>query len=101
MTGLKPMPDARCGRGLAQFGTASTYGNPQFRLSCGVSAESYGFANKQLAWETGAPLLGRASPLRTTHLRDPWALRSSSPANLSSTRSPPPSVPTRLPACAI
>src|SRR4029077_743201 len=30
----------------------------------GVPAESYGFANKQLAWETVAPL-------RTAHLRDP------------------------------
>jgi CO/xanthine dehydrogenase Mo-binding subunit len=37
----------------------------------GVPAESYGFANKLLAWETVAPLLERASPLRTAHLRDP------------------------------
>jgi nicotinate dehydrogenase subunit B len=37
----------------------------------GVPAESYGFANKRLAWETIAPLLDRASPLRTAHLRDP------------------------------
>jgi hypothetical protein len=37
----------------------------------GVPAESYGFANKPLAWETIAPLLDRASPLRTAHLRDP------------------------------
>ena len=37
----------------------------------GVPAESYGFANKRLAWETVAPLLDRASPLRTAHLRDP------------------------------
>jgi hypothetical protein len=29
----------------------------------GVPAESYGFANKRLAWETIAPLLERASPL--------------------------------------
>jgi nicotinate dehydrogenase subunit B len=28
----------------------------------GVPTESYGFANKQLAWETIAPLLDRASP---------------------------------------
>jgi nicotinate dehydrogenase subunit B len=33
----------------------------------GVPAESYGFANKLLAWETVAPLLDRASPLRTAH----------------------------------
>jgi nicotinate dehydrogenase subunit B len=37
----------------------------------GVPGESYGFANKRLAWETIAPLLDRASPLRTAHLRDP------------------------------
>jgi CO/xanthine dehydrogenase Mo-binding subunit len=37
----------------------------------GVPAESYAFENKRTAWETIAPLLDRASPLRTTHLRDP------------------------------
>jgi nicotinate dehydrogenase subunit B len=37
----------------------------------GVPAESYGFPNKRLAWETVAPLLDRASPLRSSHLRDP------------------------------
>jgi len=36
-----------------------------------VPAESYGFANKRLAWATIPPLLDRASPLRTAHLRDP------------------------------
>lgn len=33
--------------------------------------EAYGFANKLMAWETIPPLLDRASPLRTSHLRDP------------------------------
>ena len=37
----------------------------------GVPAESYAFANKRTAWETIAPLYDRASPLRTSHLRDP------------------------------
>jgi CO/xanthine dehydrogenase Mo-binding subunit len=37
----------------------------------GAPQESYGFANKRLAWATIAPLLDRASPLRTSHLRDP------------------------------
>ncbi|MGB6348535.1 MAG: molybdopterin cofactor-binding domain-containing protein, partial [Pseudolabrys sp.] len=37
----------------------------------GVPAESYEFANKRTSWETIAPLLDRASPLRTSHLRDP------------------------------
>jgi CO/xanthine dehydrogenase Mo-binding subunit len=36
-----------------------------------VPSESYAFANKRLAWETIPPLLDRASPLRTSHLRDP------------------------------
>jgi nicotinate dehydrogenase subunit B len=37
----------------------------------GVPAESYAIENKRLAWETIPPLLDRASPLRTSHLRDP------------------------------
>jgi nicotinate dehydrogenase subunit B len=37
----------------------------------GVPAESYEFAHKRLAWETVPPLLDRASPLRSAHLRDP------------------------------
>ncbi|HUC47795.1 MAG TPA: molybdopterin cofactor-binding domain-containing protein [Xanthobacteraceae bacterium] len=37
----------------------------------GVPSESYGFANKRAAWEVIPPLLDRASPLRTSHLRDP------------------------------
>jgi nicotinate dehydrogenase subunit B len=37
----------------------------------GVPAESYEFANKRTAWETIQPLLDRASPLRSAHLRDP------------------------------
>jgi CO/xanthine dehydrogenase Mo-binding subunit len=37
----------------------------------GVPAESYTIENKRLSWETIAPLLDRASPLRTAHLRDP------------------------------
>ncbi len=36
-----------------------------------VPAEAYGFANKRCGWECVAPLLDRASPLRTAHLRDP------------------------------
>jgi hypothetical protein len=36
-----------------------------------VPTESYGFANKRLSRATIPPLLERASPLRTGHLRDP------------------------------
>jgi len=34
-------------------------------------AEKYEFANKRCGWECVAPLLARASPLRTAHFRDP------------------------------
>lgn len=37
----------------------------------GVPAESYAFDSKRTGWETIAPLLTKASPLRTGHLRDP------------------------------
>jgi nicotinate dehydrogenase subunit B len=37
----------------------------------GVPAEGYEFAHKRSAWETIPPLLDRASPLRSAHLRDP------------------------------
>ena len=37
----------------------------------GVPGERYDFPNRLQAWETIAPLLDRASPLRTAHLRDP------------------------------
>ena len=36
-----------------------------------VPAEAYEFASKRCGWECVAPLLERASPLRTGHLRDP------------------------------
>ena len=36
-----------------------------------VPEESYAFDHKRMAWETIAPPLDRASPLRTSHLRDP------------------------------
>jgi CO/xanthine dehydrogenase Mo-binding subunit len=37
----------------------------------GFPAEAYTFPAKLLAWETIAPLVENASPLRTSHLRDP------------------------------
>ncbi len=37
----------------------------------GYPGERYGFPAMLLAWETIPPLLQNASPLRTTHLRDP------------------------------
>jgi nicotinate dehydrogenase subunit B len=37
----------------------------------GIPAESYEFASKKTYWETIPPMLDRASPLRSSHLRDP------------------------------
>lgn len=37
----------------------------------GVPSDHYGFASRELAWETIAPLLAQTSPLRTAHLRAP------------------------------
>jgi CO/xanthine dehydrogenase Mo-binding subunit len=37
----------------------------------GVPAESYGFDNKLLGWETIPQFVDHCSPLRTSHLRDP------------------------------
>jgi len=37
----------------------------------GVPAESYGFPNKEMGWETIPGFIARASPLRGAHLRDP------------------------------
>jgi nicotinate dehydrogenase subunit B len=36
-----------------------------------VPSESYKFASKRMGWQTVAPLLAQASPLRTSHMRDP------------------------------
>lgn len=45
---------------------------PKGNLIFGIPAESYGFENKLLAWETIPPLVeSGCSPLRTSHLRDP------------------------------
>jgi CO/xanthine dehydrogenase Mo-binding subunit len=45
---------------------------PKGTLIFGVPAESYGFENKLLAWETIPPLVEEGcSPLRTSHMRDP------------------------------
>ena len=38
----------------------------------GRPAESYRFAHKRYSWEALAPLRRRASPLRTSHFRDPY-----------------------------
>ncbi len=42
------------------------------QLSFEVPVASYTFDHKRLGWEIIPPLMDRASPLRTTHLRDPY-----------------------------
>jgi nicotinate dehydrogenase subunit B len=37
-----------------------------------IPVASYTFDHKRLGWEIIAPLMDRASPMRTTHLRDPY-----------------------------
>jgi CO/xanthine dehydrogenase Mo-binding subunit len=44
----------------------------QPELSFEVPKASYGFDHWRLGWEIIPPLMERASPLRTTHLRDPY-----------------------------
>ena len=44
----------------------------QPELSFEVPVASYTFDHKRLGWEIVPPLMQRASPLRTTHLRDPY-----------------------------
>lgn len=44
---------------------------PKPGIGFGMPEESYGFESKTLAWEVVPALLDRASPLRTSHMRDP------------------------------
>jgi nicotinate dehydrogenase subunit B len=48
---------------------------PRAGIGFGTPAESYGFESKLLAWEVVPALLDRASPLRTSHMRDPVGLQ--------------------------
>jgi len=52
-------------------GQATAGLSPRNTQIFGTPAESYGFENKLLAWETIPPLVDGCSPLRTSHLRDP------------------------------
>lgn len=71
-------------KGFSRLDVVQTEANPSHSLAgqlmdwpivsvdaFGVPAESYTFASKRMAWETVPPLLDRASPLRSSHLRDP------------------------------
>jgi len=45
---------------------------PRATHSFGIPANTYRFEAQCIGWETIAPLLDAASPLRTSHLRDPF-----------------------------
>jgi hypothetical protein len=57
--------------GDSLVGQSSAGLQPKNTQIFGIPAESYGFENKLLAWETIPPLAEGCSPLRTSHLRDP------------------------------
>ncbi len=48
---------------------------PKGGITFGTPEESYGFDNKQLAWEVIPDLIASASPMRTSHMRDPVGLQ--------------------------
>ncbi|HLH98952.1 MAG TPA: molybdopterin cofactor-binding domain-containing protein [Xanthobacteraceae bacterium] len=45
-----------------------------FRPVFGIPGNGYTFENARWGWEVIAPLMDRASPLRSTHIRDPFGL---------------------------
>jgi CO/xanthine dehydrogenase Mo-binding subunit len=48
-------------------------GHPlSWRASYGTPGNGYQFENAHWGWELVAPLMDRSSPLRTTHIRDPY-----------------------------
>lgn len=72
-------------KAFSRLDTATNEGSPSYvlaghllgaplkpQLSFEVPVASYTFDHKRLGWEIIPPLMDRASPLRTTHLRDPY-----------------------------
>jgi len=45
-----------------------------WRPAFGIPGNSYAFDNARWGWEVIAPLMDRSSPLRSTHIRDPFGL---------------------------
>jgi nicotinate dehydrogenase subunit B len=45
-----------------------------WRPAFGIPGNGYGFDNAHWGWEVIAPLMDRSSPLRSTHIRDPFGL---------------------------
>lgn len=48
---------------------------PKGDMNFGIPAESYDFDNKRMSWEVIPDLIASASPMRTSHMRDPVGLQ--------------------------
>ncbi len=48
---------------------------PKGDMNFGIPAESYEFENKRMSWEVISDLIASASPMRTSHMRDPVGLQ--------------------------
>ena len=60
------------GRAAATLAGQLLGAKPEPKNSFNIPFASYTFAHNRVGWETVAPLMERASPLRSTHLRDPY-----------------------------
>jgi nicotinate dehydrogenase subunit B len=60
------------GRASATLAGQLLGARPEPKNSFNIPFASYTFPHNRVGWETVAPLMDRASPLRSTHLRDPY-----------------------------
>ena len=60
------------GRASATLAGQLLGAKPEAKNSFNIPFASYTFAHNRVGWETVGPLMERASPLRSTHLRDPY-----------------------------
>lgn len=60
------------GRASATLAGQLLGAKPEPKNSFNIPFASYTFPHNRVGWETVAPLMERASPLRSTHLRDPY-----------------------------
>ncbi len=60
------------GRAAATLAGQLLGAKPEPKNSFNIPFASYTFPHNRVGWETVAPLMDRASPLRSTHLRDPY-----------------------------
>ncbi len=60
------------GRAAATLAGQLLGAKPEPKNTFNIPFASYTFAHNRVGWETVGPLMERASPLRSTHLRDPY-----------------------------